>query len=69
MVTEKDRFRKAFREELEANPDKAPGPTALRKRLGLRPHANLNGRLSRLRISLLREAGFKKSPFSERWYK
>lgn len=69
MVSEEDRFRQAFQEALDERPDYPPGPTILRKKMGLRPHDNLNGRLSRLRIHLLRDAGFKKSPFSERWYK
>lgn len=63
------RFREAFRAELEANPDKAPGPAALARRLGLSNTRNLNGPMSALRRELLTAAGFRKNPHTNRWEK
>lgn len=67
-MTERERFIEAFNAELAKNPGVAPGPTALSRRMGLRSRNNINGRLSRLRGHLLREAGFVKVPAANGWY-
>jgi hypothetical protein len=54
----RERFRKAFAEELALHPDKAPGPAALARRMGWRNTNDLPGRVTGLRRELLKEAGF-----------
>jgi hypothetical protein len=68
-VAETNRFRKAFNAELRANPDRPPGPSALARQMGLSNTRNLNGRLTKLRIRMLVEAGFKRDDYRGRWYK
>lgn len=68
-MNEMQRFESAFNAELEANPDKAPGPTAIRQRMGLPANgATISGRLSARRIQMLTEAGFVKNDRG-RWEK
>jgi len=55
---EEARFRAAFAKVLAADPDHAPGPTALAREMGW-SNRQLNGRVTGLRRALLREAGFR----------
>ena len=58
-VNERTRFEAAFNALLEENPHRAPGPTEINKRMGRKSSMNkLPGRLSTLRIEMLRDAGF-----------
>jgi len=63
------RFREAFKAELRADPNRPPGPARLARRLDLTNTRSLNGRLTALRTEMLLEAGFKKDPFRNRWYR
>ena len=66
---ERERLTEAFRAELEASPDRPPGPAGLSRRMGLGSRRNLNGRLTAFRRELLQEAGFRKNNNTNRWYK
>lgn len=66
---EERRMREAFTAELKANPDRPPGPAGLARRMGLSNTRNLNGRLSSLRTQLLRDNGFRKDEYRNRWVK
>lgn len=71
-MNEMEKFDKAFAEELEANPDVAPGPTALNRRLGKTTGLTntLNGRKSKRRRELLEAAGFVRGDgLNDRWKK
>lgn len=57
----------AFYEELEANPNVAPGPTALNRRLGSISTNRLGW--SKLRAELLKMNGFSKDSETGRWLK
>lgn len=65
-MDEDEMFRQAFATLLRADRDTPPSPTKLNEALGRRKSNNLNGRMSKLRISLLLEAGFRKDE-SGRW--
>jgi hypothetical protein len=67
-MTERQRFCRAFDALLTENPDVPPGPTSLSRAMGLNSR-QLNGRLSRLRINLLRRNGFYKDDRDGRWHK
>jgi hypothetical protein len=62
------RFREAFAAELVENPNVAPGPAALARRMGWK-NRNLNGATTTLRRQLLREAGFGFNERFNRWVK
>lgn len=59
-MNEMERFEKAFADELAANPEVAPSPTALNRRMGKTTGLTntINGRLSKRRRELLEAAGF-----------
>lgn len=68
------RFVAAFNRVLEADPEVAPGPTALNRELGKpgtprTPLNILNGRMVTLRRRLLTEAGFVQDHHGERWHR
>lgn len=70
MASEEKRFWTAFWAELKEDVSKAPGPTAINRRMGHGGKLNrLNGRLAKARRKGLEMAGFKKNPKTGRWEK
>lgn len=66
---EEARFIWAFNECLRRDPSRAPSHTAINTLLEKRPPLNqMPGRMSKLRRSLLINAGFVKDSWSGRWY-
>jgi hypothetical protein len=64
--TEASRFTDAYYAVLARDPNTPPGPTAINRELGKTRLLNvLNGRMSALRISLLKQTGFIKDPDGE----